>query len=324
MRAPGPARPGCEGPIFAGPLTTMTPNVNDWFRSVGVVGTAFAAVIAFTLGAALAIVPSGSDPSQGSATPPPADGTPMPTTAAEPTAIGGTLTVTGDREGAFVLERETTQNRYGLIGPAGRILFDGGDPVTVARIQYDGLEFFVAPDDCTVVPGERHDPTGVAGAEIHCASIDDVRDNGTIGVEGRVGVAASLFGLRGDLPESGGTLTFGDETLEIGETWFTVPTDGFFGASIFVGQLVDENAGVSVNFGYDPRTHELSVDEVVSAGERTRLGGECSTEEVEIGLLDPHTRVVELRLRCDPIELPDRGVVSLAGSVIVHMTEPLR
>jgi hypothetical protein len=302
----------------------MTPTVNDWFRSVGVVGTAFAAVIVFTLGAALAIVPSGEDTSPGSATmPPTAGGTPSPTIAAQPTTIGGSLTVTGDREGAFVLERETTQNRYGLVGPEGRLLFESGDPVTVARIQYDGLEFFLGPDDCTVIPGERHDPTGVAGADIRCESIADVRDNGTISVDGRIGVAASLFGLRGDLPDSGGTLTLGDETLEIGETWFIVPGDGAFG-TFFVGQLVNEDAGVSVNFDYDHRTHELSVDEVISGGERTRLGGECSVDEEEIGILDPHTRVVELRLRCAPIALPDRGEVSLGGSVIVHMTEPLR
>jgi hypothetical protein len=301
----------------------MTPNVNDWFRSLGVVGTAFAAVIVFTLGATVAIVPSGEGPSQGPSTPPGPDATAVPTLAAQPTAIGGTLAITGAREGSFILERETTQDRYGLIGPDGRILFDGGDPVTVARIQYDGLEFFLDPDDCTVIPGERHDPTGVAGADIRCESIADVRNNGTISVDGRIGVAASLFGLRGDLPDSGGTLTLGDETLEIGETWFVVPGDGAFG-TFFVGQLVDEDAGVSVNFDYDHRTHELSVDEVVSGGERTRLNGECSVDQGEIGLLDPHTRVVDLRLRCEPIELPDRGEVSLAGSVIVHMTETLR
>jgi hypothetical protein len=300
----------------------MTPSVNDWFRSVGVIGTAFVAVIVFTLGAAVAIVPSGEDASPATSTPRP-DATPAPAVAAQPTAIGGTLAVSGDREGSFVLERETTQNRYGLIGPDGRLLFEGGDPVTVARIQYGGLEFFVQPDDCTVIPGERHDPTGVAGADIRCESINDVRDNGTISVEGRVGVAASLFGLRGDLPESGGTLTLGDETLEIGESWFTIPGDGFFGTS-FVGQLVDENAGVSVNFDYDLQTQELSVREVISGGERTRVRGECSVDHEEIGILDPHTRVVDLRLGCDRIELAGRGEVSLAGSVVVNLTEALR
>lgn len=300
--------------------------MNDWFRSIGIFGTAFVAVIVFTMGAAMAIVPSGDGARQPTASPSLAPGaTPAPTTAAQQATVGGTLAVTGDRDGVLVLERETTENRYGLVGPEGRILFEGGDPVTVNRVQYDRLEFFVEPDDCTVVPGERHDPTGIVGADIRCESIEDVRGNGTIGLSGRVGVAATLFGLRGDLPVSGGSLTIGDETLQVGETRFVIPTGGsFFGTIFFAGQIVAEEGGATVWFDYSAQTHELSVGEVMYGGESTRVTEGCSVDQREIGVLDPHTRVVEVTLHCPGIELPNLGEMPLSGSVVVDMVEPPR
>lgn len=304
----------------------MTPLVTDWFRSLGVFGTAFAAVVVCTVGIAAAIVPSADGLAQVPTTPTTSPrspaATPMPTVPAQPTAVGGTLTVSGDRQGTLVLERETTQDRYGLVGPDGRLLF-GGDPVGVARVQYDGLEFFVDPDECTVVPGERHDPSGVAGADISCEAIEDVRGNGTIGLEGRVGVAATLFGLRGDLPESGGSVALGDEQLTFEAAVFTItPFGQFGGGGVFAGQLVDMEVGAYLGFGYDPQTHELSLTDVGYGGDVTMVQGGCSVEEREIGRLDPHTRVVELHVRCDSIDIPTLGPVPLDGSVIVDMAEP--
>lgn len=306
----------------------MTPNVTDWFRSLGVFGTAFAAVVLFTVGVAAAIVPTGDEAAQlpaASSGDAGASGvTPIPTAPPQPTAVGGTLTVSGDREGAFVLARETTENRYGLVGPEGRVLFEG-DPVTVARVQYDGLEFFIAPGDCTVTPGDRHDPTGVAGADIHCEAIEDVRGNGTINLGGRVGVAATLFGLRGDLPESGGTLTVDGEALEVGQTFVVIPTGGsFFGTSFFVGQIVTADGRVSLHLDYDTQTHQLTVSEINADGETVRPGGGCHVDEREIGVLNPHVRIVELAVRCDRVDLPSRGEIALSASVIVEMVEPPR
>jgi hypothetical protein len=298
----------------------MTPNVNDWFRSLGVLGTAFAAVVVFTLGTAAAIVPTGvSPPRAGGATPDASAPAAGPTAAARPTAVGGTLLVTGDREGSFVLDRETTQDRYGLVGPEGRILFDG--PEALARIQYDGLEFFLEPDDCTVEPGARHDPTGVAGAHVRCDDIEDVRDGGTISVEGTVGVAADLFGLRGDLPETGGSLELGDETLTFEGARFTVAP--FAGA--FIGQLVDERIDppAAIAFGYDPQTHAITVTEVQFAGDTVTPRG-CTVGEERIGLLNPHTRVVELSIRCDALDVPALGTVRLDGTIVADLAEPPR
>ena len=299
----------------------MTPQMNDWFRSISVLGMAFVAVVTVTIGLAGVIVPSGDGPPAANvdATRDAAAPSATPGTPAQPTGVGGTLTVTGDREGQLVLDRETTQDRYGLVGPDGRILFDG--PEALARIQYDGLEFFLDPDDCAVEPGARHDPTGVAGAHVRCDDIDDVRDNGTISLEGTVGVAADLFGLRGDLPETGGSLRLGDETLTFEHARFTLVP--FAGA--FAGQLVDEthDPPAAIGFGYDPQTHAISVGEVQFAGD-TAIASGCSVGEEPIGLLNPHVRVVELTIRCDAVEIPTLGTVSLDGSVIAEVSDPPR
>jgi hypothetical protein len=299
----------------------MTPMGNDWFRSLGIFGTAFAAVVVFTMVVAAVIVPSpgGAAPAAGTS-PDPARPAPVPTPVGQPTAVGGTLTVSGDREGTLRLTRETTQDRYGLTGDDGRILF-AGDPPTIARVQYDGLEFFVDPEDCVVTPGERHDPTGVAGADIVCEAIDDVRGNGVISLEGRVGVAADLFGLRGDLPESGGSVRLGDETLTFDEARLQ---PSFIGAG-YVGRLFDEQQEAALVFTYVSDTHALGIDEVWFGGDTVRIvAGACSTAERGIGLLNPHTRVIELTVDCQRLEIPTLGTVPLEGTIVVELVEPPR
>jgi hypothetical protein len=293
--------------------------MNDWLRSLTLLGMAFAAVVVVTLGLAGAIVPTAGGGAPAATAPANPDAAADPTPGpAQPGVVGGTLVVSGDREGSFVLDRELTDDRYGLAGDDGRIVFEGSDPVTVGQVQWDGLDFFVDPDECTVTPGERHDPTGVALADIRCVAITDVRDNGTISLEGTLGMAADMFGLRGDLPDTGGTLELGSETLIIGPT--RVQLSPFAGA--FVGQLVAEEHGAAVSLTYDSFTHGLSVAEVVYEGDVTRVDAGCSVSEREIGLLNPHTRVAELRVDCSGLEIPTLGPVALTGTVVAELVEP--
>jgi hypothetical protein len=293
--------------------------MNDWLRSITLLGMAFTAVVVVTLGLAGAIVPTagGAAPAAGASADPDAAADPTPGPA-QPGVVGGTLLVSGDREGSFVLDREVTEDRYGLAGDDGRIVFEGSDPVTVGQVQWDGLDFFVDPDECTVTPGARHDASGVALAEVRCAAITDIRDNGTISLEGTLGMAADLFGLRGDLPDTGGTLELGGETLTIGPT--RLQLSPFAGA--FVGQLVDEERGAAVSLAYDASSHGLSVAEVVYGGDVVRIDGGCSVAEREIGMLNPHTRVSELRIECAELEIPTLGTVALNGTVVAELVEP--
>ena len=295
----------------------MTPTVNDWFRSLGVFGTAFTAVVVFTMGTATAIVPSADGSASAvDATPPPSAPAPAPSTPVQPGAVGGTVIVTGDREGTLVLDREATEDRYGLVGNDGRILF-GGDPPTVARVQYDGLEFFVDPDECTVTPGERHDPSGVAEADIRCEAIEDVRGGGVIGLEGRVGVAADLFGLRGDLPPSGGTVAVGEEALVLDEARLDLgPRPAVAGEQ---GFRLAADAGF-LHLAYDPQAHELSLIGVQLDGPIAYApDGACSVTTQPLGTLNPRVTVVEVTLQCSEVEVEGLGAVPVEGSVIVDV-----
>jgi hypothetical protein len=77
-----------------------------------------------------------------------------------------------------------------------------------------------------------------------------------------------------------------------------------------------------VSLTYDPFSHGLSVAEVIYAGDVTRVDDGCSVSEREIGLLNPHTRVAELRVDCSGLEIPTLGTVALNGTVVAELVEP--
>ena len=300
----------------------MTPNMPDWFRSAAVLGTAFVTVALVTIGLAALIVPNPAASAQGSQPPAGASGGAVPSgDLSTVTAIGGTLAVSGDREASFGLSRESVSDRYALEGEDGRIIFDG-DPLAVAQISYDGLEFFLDPGDCEITPGERHDTTGIAGAHVRCEEIADVRDKGVVTIDGNVGIAADLLGLRGDLPESGGTVAVGDETFTFGFAAMTIPSGtGFSG--IFAGTLFDPESEAVFTFSYDPQNHTMVLAEIAYAGDVVQVpAGACSVGTEEIGLLNPHTRVADMTVHCAAVEVPSLGTVPVEGSLIVELSEP--
>lgn len=291
----------------------------DWLRSLALLGMAFAAVVVATLGLGAVVIPTeggeaavepGVSPTDGPASSQPAQ------PAGPVTRLGGTLAISGDREGTLLLERPSADGRYSLIGDDGRIVFEG-DPLTVSLVSYDGWEFYLDPGDCELTPGERHDPTGVAGVTVRCEDIDELRDQGTVTIEGTVGVAADLLGMRGGLPESGGTLTLGDETLEFPAAFIDLTLGGTHAGTIF-----DDDSGAFVTFAYEPQTHELSVAEVAYGGDQVRLDpGACSVGQQDIGVLNPSTRVVELTVRCASIDVPALGAVPLEGTVVAEVID---
>lgn len=300
--------------------------MTHWFRSISVLGIAFASVVALTFGLAAVIVPSadGSAQGPGASSQIPSGPVGVPGDG-DVTAIGGTLEVSGAREDLFVLDREELGSRYALTGPAGRVIFEGS-PLTVAQISFDGLEFFLDPEECSVTPGERHDETGVAAAHIACEEIADVRDQGVVTLDGVIGVAADLVGLRGDLPESGGTLTLGDETLSLDFAAMTIPSGAQF-SGVYAGSLHDPETATTITFTYDPQDHEMVLSEIAYSmrepRQPTRVPPDaCSVSTTEIGRLNPHTRVVEMAIRCAAIEVDDLGTVTLDGTLIVELADP--
>jgi hypothetical protein len=234
--------------------------------------------------------------------------------------VGGVLAVTGDRGGSFVLDREALDQGYALAGEQGTVHL-GGDPLTVERITYDGLEFYVDPADCTLTHGERHDPTGVAGVEVRCEGLDDIRDGGTLSFEGRVGIAADRLGLRGDLPPSGGTVEIGDGEIELPFAVLTVGRPIGFGP---IGGFVPTDDGSSwLMFDYDFETHALRLAVVALDGVETELDrGACDVSTDEIGRLNPHTTTADLRIECASVELESGETVRIAGTIVADLVEP--
>lgn len=303
----------------------MTRLVNDWFKSLAVLAVAFMAVVVATMLVAVIVVPTptaSSDertPSPGASDAP---STPGETIVANPFGIGGTLSVTGDVEGTIVLDREGSMDgRYTLAGTGARLIFENM-PVTVRQLAWDGMEFFLDPTDCRMTPGDRNPATGVADAHLRCEAISDIRDRGTVTVDGTIGIAADLLGLRGDLPDSGGSVTVGPRTLEFEEASIFLgptdrPVDGGFRSQL---QATDEDS--SLTFTYDPRSHELALAEIELDGVAVPVPrGTCELATTEVGRINPRSMVVEMRISCRPIDVPELGPVPIDGTLLVDQIE---
>ena len=300
----------------------MTPDVNDWFRSVTVLGIAFVAVIAATVGLATIIVPAPtvsfqpSDPPSGA---PPASEAASSgvATPGGPGQIGGTVSASGAESTSFVVSRESTDGRYALVGDEGRIYFDE-DPLAVAQVSFEGYEFFLDPDDCSISPGVRDDQTGVAVANLHCADVEDVRGKGTMTLEGDLGIAADLLGLRGDLPATGGSLTIGGGPVVFEDAEMLHPR-----FTAFVGQFIDVDGTVYLTISYDGDAHGLVLSEILFDQANTEVAPDaCQLSTTEVGILNPHTRLLELTIECPSLELSNGATISVSGSLMVEEVEP--
>ena len=301
--------------------------MNDWLRSLAVLALSFAGVVVLTFGLAVLIVPNPVGSSE-----PPGDGaaggasgapsTPAPVGDLDeiPAAIGGTLVMTGDREASLPVDREATDGQYGLVGDDARI-FLGGDPLSVTQMNLDGLSFFPEPDDCTITPGQLNQQIGVAGARVHCEDVADIRENGVVTVDGVIGIAADMLGMRGDLPEDGGTVTLGDETLEFSDAWlYQFPISTIDGSDQTNMGLVD--GATELYFSYDVQTHAIALVSIERNDVPTAIpANACSIVTRPLGMVNPRTTVLDMTLTCPSVELPDVGTVSIDGSLIVEQIE---
>lgn len=281
---------------------------------------AFVGVTVLTLGLAEVIVPaSGAATPGGQPAEPSGSGVglvPEPTDGGIP-GLGGTLTVSGDRQGTLRLTDDSVEGRYSLIGNDGRVSFSG-QPVEVVQVSYDGLEFFPDPGDCAITPGNLDGLIGLGTAELRCDRLTDVRGNGVIGLAGTLGLPIDLLGERTH-PPSGGSLAVGDETWTFPEaillTWNQAAIAGNSDANML---LVDESRGAGLAFRYDIETHQLSLDQVLAAETESPVpDGACSLRRTELGKTNPRTVVAEVRVDCPAVEVPGLGTVPISGTLVV-------
>ncbi len=297
--------------------------VNDWFRTLSVLGVTFIAVIVFTLGLTMVIVPGPVGSPQAD------DDTPGGPSATQTAidgsgGIGGTLTFSGDHTGTFTVSRESSDGRdrrYGLRGDDGRIFFSG-DPLTVVQMEFDALSFFPEPDECTLTPGALNEAIGVAAARLHCGDITDIRGNGVVSVEGTLGLAGDVLGMRGDLPPSGGSIEVGGETLTFSEARMSVGPRPVVVGGRLGSRVADEDGDSALGFDYDVRTHELRLVSVEVDGAFAEVAdGACAISTRALGVLNPRTTVIDVALRCAAVAIPGLGSVPIDGSIIVDLSE---
>lgn len=297
--------------------------MNDWFRSITALGTAFASVVLVTLALATLIVsgPAVVPQPSGGVGPVPAASAPGDPGVAGIPGLGGELTVTGDLEGTFLFNRPADGPGYGLSSEDGRIFFDGS-PLSVVQMNLDGLSFFPEPDACTITPGNLSNAIGVGRAELRCDALSDIRGNGEIAVSGTIGLPLDLLAVR-ELPHPGGsvavgaeTWTFADATLE---AW-QMPM--IAGTRSYNLELVDETTGAALNATFDVETRSLALVNVARDGADATLPGDgCSLGSDELGQLNPRTTVIELSIDCAGVEVPGLGAVGIRGTVIVERLE---
>lgn len=298
------------------------PAMNDWFRSLAVLGAAFAGAVVITFGLAVLIVPGLAGSAQG---PDPASsGDAGVDETDDPGGIpglGGSLAVTGDREDTFRLTRENNGERYSLEGDEGRITFERR-PVEITQISFDGLEFFPEPDACTITPGNLDNRVGIGFAELRCADLADIRDTGTFTFAGTIGMPLDMI-AESDLPNSGGSVDVGGETWQFAEALlFGFQRPAVVGNPEYNMVLTDEERGGVINFLYDHETHRLTLANVARGDESVDVAGEaCELREREIGRHNPRTAVIELSIRCAGVEVPGLGPVAISGTITIDRIE---
>jgi hypothetical protein len=291
--------------------------VTDWLRSLSVLATSFGGVVIVTLGLAGIFVPDGvasgppgaSRPATAETAPPEVGGIP---------GLGGTITVTGDREGSFRLTRGLNRDSYALEGGGGRITFEGTPP-QVSQVSYDGLELFPDPGQCEITTGNLDGALGIGFAELRCDDLVDIRGNGTVSLSGEIGLPLDRLKAR-TLPPSGGSLAVGDETWEFEEailtTWQMPAIAGVSEHNLTLTQL--GGPPQVLGFIYDFETHRLGLATVaVGNQEQDVAEGACSFDRTELGRHNPQTIVIELSIDCPSVDVPGMGSVPISGVIVV-------
>lgn len=240
-----------------------------------------------------------------------------------PTAVGGELEVSGDREGTISL-RQGTGDRFELISDDARLFLES-NPLALDQMSYDGLEFFPDPDACEFTEGEHNEDRAIAAVRVECPELVDIRGNGSISLQGYVAVPADRI-VEIDVPDPGGTVRFGDNEWEVHDP------------QLILGQT--ENAGNEENpvgltltsleentpplfFAYDEDSETLSLARIFNYGgefgEEDEIDVDpeaCSVTTEELVVASPQVEYHAMDFSCESVDLDDDRQVQIEGSVV--------
>ena len=234
-----------------------------------------------------------------------------------PTAVGARLEVTGAREGTVDLESDDASS---ALEDSKTKLFFSSDPLAVDQLYYDGLTFFPEPDECEFTTGRHNQDLGLVAVEMSCPELADIRDNGSISVEGRVALPAEMVV---ESPETGGTITVGDEEWTIESDLILTTGDVIFEPEGHPGMdLLTTDRGKWVNLAYDQESGVLIPGTLHYRGAEVDMASAgCTLQSEQVMALGPQSRIHDLTIDCDAVPLPGVGTVPLNGTVTYHEVE---
>lgn len=283
------------------------------WKGFGVLAGAAALIVLGVVGLARLVVPDEPTFSEGLEEAAESDDS---TVEFSPTAVGGQLEVTGAAEGTITLERTAHGPTYGLENSDMKVFFES-DPLTISQMSYDGLAFFPEPEDCEFTEGEHNEDSGLVGVEVSCAELVDIRGNGTITMEGVLALPADLV-IEVDTPDTGGTITVGDEKWEVVDPLL------FVGPRFRGDELTEiefnvftSNAQKGLNLIYNDDSGQMALT-AVHFDERPQPvdGSGCTLMDETVMVLNPQAEFHELTIECEDVEVPDLGTVSIEGTVV--------
>lgn len=244
-----------------------------------------------------------------------------------PTAVGARLEFTGAREATVTLDSTVSGPSYGIGDSTTRVFFDS-DPLAIGQMSHDGLTFFPEPEACEFTPGEHDEDTGLVAVSISCLELVDIRGNGSVSIEGQLALPADLV-IDLDLPDRGGTVAIGDETISFGsDLHLFVGPSLDHGTSEMQLTAVSDSPLATLVFPYDLETDRLRLGRVGFSGGSTNIGPEeCSHEMNELAVINPQAKIVEVTFSCPEIQLANVGQVTIEGTLVfeqIFFEEPDR
>lgn len=234
-----------------------------------------------------------------------------------PTAVGARLEISGAREATVTLDRTVDGPSFGLGDSTTRVFFDSG-PLAIEQMSHDGLAFFPEPEDCELTPGQLDEDTGLVGVAVSCPELVDIRDNGSVSMSGYIALPADLV-IELDLPERGGAVSIGDETIAFGADLhlFVGPSLQEAGSSDIQLTAVSESPLVTLVFPYDIGTGRLRLGRVGYSGGSTDIDpDECDHEASRLAVVNPQVEIVELTFSCPEVQLANVGRVPIEGTLV--------
>lgn len=233
-----------------------------------------------------------------------------------PTAIGGELVISGTSEGTISLDRQVEGPNFGLSDGQSRVFFDQ-DPFSISQLYFEDLAFFPEPEECGFTQGQHNEDAGLIAVQISCPELDDVRDNGTVSVEGYAALHANLV-IEVDLPDIGGTLMVGEETWEIVDPVLIV-APGFRGDPMTgLGfALNPEEPGKGLRLSYDSETGVLSPSTLIYDEIAHELNSAtCTITDETLLVVNPEAEINELTIDCENVDTPGVGTIEIEGTVV--------